>query len=167
MPGPIGNIVRTNVARNAYAAQSETLLICMLCDNDSRARTLAVDHILALRNGSDKGDTSVRLFEIPKIRFNCNFYYDMIDWERESVFEPVLTSSLTILELEAIKLEPLSIPKYPNHAQACERQVKQTTIAASKVAGFESRDGYIRAGASSRDKMPSFESKNDFSFNFC
>ena len=34
LKGPIAGIVQKNVARNAYAAQSGTLLTCMLCDTD-------------------------------------------------------------------------------------------------------------------------------------
>ena len=159
---PIADIVKKNVERNAYSAQSETLLLCMLCDSDPIARCLAVDRILSLRQGSETGDTSVRLFTVPQLVLNCKHYYDMIDWDKEDIFEPVLTSSLSLAELAAIKAEPLSIPNYPNHAQACERQVKQTSIAAMQVAGFESRDGYIRASAVSRKLMGKFESKQDF-----
>ena len=46
LKGPIAAIVKQNVARNAYAAQSETLLLCMLCDADPIPRTVAVDKIL-------------------------------------------------------------------------------------------------------------------------
>ena len=158
---PIADIVKKNVERNAYSAQSETLLLCMLCDTDPIARCLAVNRILSLRQGSEIGDTSVRLFTVPQLVLDCEHYYDMIDWDKEDIFEPVLTSSLSLAELAAIKSEPLSIPNYPNHAQACERQVKQTSIAAMQVAGFVSRDGYIRASAVSRKLMGKFESKQD------
>ena len=71
LKGPIADIVKKNVERNAYAAQSETLLLCMLCDSDSSARSLAVDKIITLRNGSDTRDTSVRLFEILIIKLTA------------------------------------------------------------------------------------------------
>ena len=163
---PVASIAKKNVERNAYAAQSETLLTCMLCDDDSTARAIAVEKIIALREGSEYGDTSVRLFEIPGLRFDSSQYYHMIDWSKEKIYEPVLTCGLSLAELEGIKSLPLSIPKYPNHAQACERQVKQTSIAAMQVAGYSSRDGYIRASASSRKLMGKFESKKDFAKNF-
>ena len=166
LKGPIADIVRKNVERNAYSAQSETLLLCMLCDTDSAARSFAVDKITTLRHGSQSGDTSVRLFEIPKIKFDSSRYYNMIDWDQEKIFEPVLTSNLSLAEVQDIKTEPLTIPKYPNHAQSCERQVKQTSIAAMQVAGFNHRDGYIRASATSRKLMGRFESKKDFVKNF-
>ena len=161
LKGPIAAIVKQNVARNAYAAQSETLLLCMVCDTDPIPRAVAVDKILKLRNGSDAGDTSVRQFDIPAIKFDCDIYHEMIDWSKEVILEPVLTSSLSIRELENIRVEAFTIPDYPNHAQACERQVKETSRAASLVAGFEGRDGYIRASAVSRKMMRKFETKKE------
>ena len=165
LKGPIAAIVKQNVARNAYAAQSETLLLCMVCDTDPIPRAVAVDKILKLRNGSDAGDTSVRQFDIPAIQFDCDIYHEMIDWSKEDIYEPVLTSSLSIRELENIRIEALTIPDYPNHAQGCERQVKETSRAAALVAGFEARDGYIRASAVSRKMMKKFETKKDFANN--
>ena len=78
LKGPIAAIVKKNVERNAYSAQSETLLVCMLCDSDPVARGLAVDKILSLRNGSESGDTTVRLFVVPEVRFESKHYYDMM-----------------------------------------------------------------------------------------
>ena len=89
----------------------------------------------------------------------------MIDWNKEDIFEPVLTCSFSITDLENIRKEPLTIPKYPNHAQACERQVKETSRAASLVTGFEGRDGFIRASSVSRRMMKKFETKKDFANN--
>ena len=166
MKSPIGAIVKKNVERNAYSAQSETLLVCMFCDSDPAARYLAVDKILSLRQGSESGSTSVRLFVVPELRFESKHYYDMIDWDQDDIFEPVLTSKLSLDEIEALRTEPLSIPFYPNHPQACERQVKQTSIAVMQVAGFAGRVGHIRASAISRRLMGEFESKKDFVKNF-
>ena len=45
-------------------------------------------------------------------------------------------------------------------------QVKATTKAAQVVAGFDARDGYIRAAQESRSMMPKFISKKDFKNNF-
>ena len=162
---PVATIVKENVKRNAYAAQSETLLTCMLCDTDPTARAIAVDRIVGIREGSEAGDTSVRVFKIPELIFDSSQYYNMIDWDKEDIFEPILTCNLSLAELESIKVDPLSLPKYPNHAQACERQVKQTSIAAMQVAGYSSRDGYIRASGSSRKLMGKYESKKDFANN--
>ena len=67
LKGPIAAIVKKNVERNAYSAQSETLLVCMFCDSDPAARYLAVDKILSLRQGSESGSTSVRLFVVPEL----------------------------------------------------------------------------------------------------
>ena len=39
-------------------------------------------------------------------------------------------------------------------------------LGASKVAGFEARDGFLRASGISRQLLPKFESKHDFEHNF-
>ena len=57
----------------------------MLCDTDPVPRSLAVDKILKLRDGSDVGDTSVRQFNVPTIKFDCKNYQDMIDWNKEDI----------------------------------------------------------------------------------
>ena len=111
----------------------------MLCDSNSVPKSLAIEKILLLRDGSDVGDTSVRQFNVPAIKFDCKNYQEMIDWNKEDIFEPVLTCSFSITDLENIMKEPLTIPKYPNRAQACERQVKETSRAASLLTGFEGR----------------------------
>ena len=128
-------------------------------------RSLAVDKILELRQSSDIGDSSVRQFDVPVIKFGSAKYYEMIDWSKEKEFEPILTCSLSVLELENIRDDPFTIPDYPNHAQGCERQVKETSRAASMVAGFEARDGFIRASGVSRKMMKKFETKKDFANN--
>ena len=138
----------------------------MLCDTDPIIRSKAVDLILRVRSGSEYGDMSVRTYEKPKVNIDCSTYHDLIDWETEEVLEPVFTFKLTTEALLDLKEKPLDIPKMPHHAQAMERQVKVTTRAAKNVAGFQSRDGYIRAIQESRKRMSSFDTKKDFIYNF-
>ena len=45
------------------------------------------------------------------------------------------------------------------HTQSCERAVKETTVAASKVFGFERRDGLIKSKLKSRKLVPIIKSK--------
>ena len=90
----------------------------------------------------------------------------MIDWKKEMIYEPVVTVKMSKAELLSLKDTPLSLPHYPSNTQSVERLVKQTTRAASLVAGHEARDGFLRASAMSRQLLPKFESKRDFENNF-
>ena len=90
----------------------------------------------------------------------------MIDWNKEALYEPAITTSFSAVDLEKLKLAPLILPKYPAHIQSVERLVKQTSRAALSVAGYPARDGFLRASAKSRELMPSFGSKQDYQNNF-
>ena len=163
---PVLSIAKKNVAQNAYWAHPEVLLVAMLADNSKSIRNKAVEKILSLRGDSDFGDNQPRLYEVPQLKFNANCYTDMIDWKQEKIYEPVLTVKMSKEELLALKDSPLNLPRYPSNTQSVERLVKQTSRAASSVAGFDARDGFLRASATSRMLLPKFESKKDFENNF-
>ena len=90
----------------------------------------------------------------------------MIDWNTEDIYEPVLTVKMSREELLGLKKAPLALPRYPSNTHSVERLVNQTSRAASSVAGFDARDGFLRASATSRELLPKFESKKDFQNNF-
>ena len=69
-------------------------------------------------------------------------------------------------EIKSLQNSPLVIPPFPCHTQSVERLVKQTSRASAAVAGYSSRDGFLRASAVSREMLPKFESKKDFENNF-
>jgi hypothetical protein len=54
-------------------------------------------------------------------------------------------------------------PEFPCHTQAVQWHMKLVTEVAKVVCGQKSRDGFIRARVSSRQLIPTFESKCDFS----
>ena len=163
---PVLSIVRENISQNAYWAHPEVLLLAMLADKDTVTRSKAVDRVLLLRGDSDHGDDQPRLYHVPLLKFTAKSYPDMIDWKAEDIYEPVLTVKMSREELLGLKKEPLALPRYPSNTQSVERLVKQTSRAASSVAGFEARDGFLRASATSRELLPKFESKKDFQNNF-
>ena len=165
LPKDIQTIARENIARNAYWAHPENLLLSMLTDNDEKVRQKAVDKIIALRGNEEYGDKNKRRFVIPKLNFAATDYTTMIDWQEETLYEPILVTSLSSAEVLNISSAPLVLPKYPAHTQSVERLVKQTTRAAETVAGYSARDGFLRASAKSREIMPKFESKQDFKNN--
>ena len=163
---PVLSSSRENISWNAYWAHPEVLLLSMLADQSKSIRVKAVDKILSLRGESDQGDDQPRLYELPKLKFDAKSYSEMIDWKTEQISEPVLTVKMTKHELLSLKDSPLELPRYPSNTQSVERLVKQTTRAASSVAGFQARDGFLRASATSRALLPKFESKKDFENNF-
>ena len=166
LPKDIQSIATENIARNAYWAHPECLLLSMLSDTDEKVRVMAVDKIQGIRGDKECGDNYTRKFNIPRLNFKATKYTEMIDWKLEAVHEPSLTTSLSSDELSAIKSTPLTLPRYPYHTQSVERLVKQTTRAAGAVAGYSARDGFLRASAKSRELMPRFESKQDYENNF-
>jgi hypothetical protein len=50
----------------------------------------------------------------------------------------------------------------PCHTQAVERCIKLVTEASAAVCGTAARDGFIRVRNEARNKMPRFETKNNF-----
>ena len=162
---PVLSIAKENIARNAYWAHPEVLLLAMLADQKESIRSKAVDKILSVRGDLDYGDSRPRLYEVPVLKFNARSYTEMIDWKTEAIYEPVFTVSINKDELLSLKYSPLSLPRYPSNTQSVERLVKQVSRAASSVAGYEARDGFLRASATSRQLLPKFESKKDFENN--
>ena len=141
----------------------------MLTDEDKNVRKIAVEKIMNLRKASDnpdKGDISVRKFVVPALNYNCKTFYDMIDFDKEVVYEPNLTADLTMADLEQIKDEKLIVKKFSNNNQGIERLVKQTSRACQRVSGWARRDGYLRASAKSRALMAKFDSKRNYENNF-
>ena len=163
---PVLSIAKKNIAQNAYWAHPEVLLVAMLADKNQSIRSKAVEEIIKLRGDSDLGDDQPRLYHVPQLKFTAKCYSEMIDWKLEVIYEPVLTVKMSMEELLALKDSPLIMPRYSSNTQSVERLVKQTSRAASSVAGFEARDGFLRASATSRILLPKFESKRDFENNF-
>ena len=80
----------------------------------------------------------------------------MLDWDQESVTEPILTTNMSLHELDSLKESSLKLDSYPSHSQGCE---------SAKVVGWVARDGYIRHSGLSRSLMKNFDSKQDFMDN--
>ena len=157
----VQRIVWPYVMSSAWYAFSENILETMLSSKDQKDREFAVTKILEIRNGNDKGDTNVRVRKTPAIDINTTNLKELIDWNKEEVFEPVLTCSLTIDELKEFVAKPMDVPKFPVHGQSIERTVQMVTKAASLVYGHEKRDGFIRSTIEHRKVMPSNNSKKD------
>ena len=77
----------------------------------------------------------------------------------ENRLEPIQTCLVPTSELDQYIKSPFPKPDAHCHTQACERVVKETTIAAGKVFGFEKRDGYIRSKLKSRKLVSEIKTK--------
>ena len=144
---------------SAWYAHSEMVLQTMLCSSDERERSFAVAQIRDIRDGQDKGDTSVRFRKHPILNMQAATLADLINWE--DAHEPVLTCDIPSDELQQFIETPMEVPSFPVHGQSIERCVKEVTAAAMHVYGSDRRDGYIRARAAHRQLMPKFISKKD------
>ena len=75
--------------------------------------------------------------KIPNINLETTTLRGLIDWEKEKLYEPILTCSLSLNELDGLRGTPFSCPYYCNHTQSTERAVQQVTQAAESVCGPE------------------------------
>ena len=149
------------VRSGAWFAHSECLLLSLLSSSDKDDREFAVAEILKLRAESDKGDRSVRNRKTPTINLAASNMKDLIDWNKETISEPVFTCDFSRLQLEDLRVNPFLCPYYCNHTQSTERAVQQVTQAAESVCGQEKRDGYVRARIAHRETVPAFNIKKD------
>ena len=133
-----------------------------MCSEDDEDRKFAVEKILALRDGSDVGDSTPRQFEPPNLNLKAVGKTDLIDWKAGKITESVLTSHLAIDEIEAVRTDKLEIPHFPSHSQSVERMIREMTDACGSVAGTEARDGLIRARLASRASYSKADTKRDF-----
>ncbi|XP_065676742.1 uncharacterized protein LOC136092430 [Hydra vulgaris] len=158
-----GIVIKT-VKRSAWFAFSECIIQTLLCSNNEEERKFGVQKILEIRGEGDDntqfGDDSVRSRKTPCINTDADKLTNLIDW-KDSLYEPLLTTSLTTHEIRNFFYQPMVVPDRPCHSQSIERCVKQVTEACSKTYSHEKREGYIRA----QDVSRSFMSKNNSKFN--
>ena len=126
-------------------------------------RELAWRRILKCQSNSSM---ERRKFVEPKVLFDAEHCYEMINWQAATISEPPVTCCLSNATIEIyVKLQMLPsllFPKFPCHTQAVEKAVKLVTEASACVVDCSERDGYIIAKLQSRKKMPQFNSKKDF-----
>ena len=159
----VKDIVFPVTQRNAFYAHPENLLFCMINDKSSVIRELGWRRIKKARE-LNKGKT-VRMFHVPKLNFEATSYTDLISWQTVHITEPPITRHVDDKELDILiqSKEKKQFPSFPCHTQAVERCVKLVTEASFSVCGQKSRDGFIRSRIESRKKMPTFETKRQFS----
>ena len=96
-PRRVKEIVVPVINRGAYHAHSENILLSLLVSKDKEERNIAVDVITRIRQGSDKGDKSVREFRVPDLNWKARSLVELIAWSdpNHPTHEPVLTCDMT------------------------------------------------------------------------
>ncbi|XP_050514600.1 uncharacterized protein LOC126889917 [Diabrotica virgifera virgifera] len=159
-------VVDPVIERNAFFAHPENLLLSMIVDESAHIRELRLRRIIKSRTVASNKKL-VRTFKPPKLNFQENEYYEIIDWTTTAISPPPLLRRVSDEEMWA-KISTANTPeewnfhKFPCHTQAVERCVKLVTEASSKLVGAKNRDGFIRTTLLSRASMLSFSSKQDF-----
>ena len=66
--------------------------------------------------------TVIREFVTPKLNFDAHEYYEMLDWTKEQVSEPPLTTDISEgdirLYVNTFEDTTLEFPRFPCHTQA-------------------------------------------------
>jgi len=122
----------------------------MLTDDKPAIRELAFKKILAAR-ADDESRLRLRVFEVPRIVFTANEYYEMIDWSVCQRYEPPLTKHIDqqLLQNYAAKdtvVPTISFPSFPCHTQAVERCVRLVTEASASVCVEQRVTGLLNRG---------------------
>lgn len=170
LPNQYLNIVKVSISRNAFMAHPENFVLALLNDDDTDVRREAWLRILSARNTNSNG-TGVRFFKVPKLNFECTSYKDLITFHSAN---PPLLRDLRLNEeiIDFMASKPIldhdigfDLMKIPLHTQAVERSVKVVTEASRHVCGEDKRDKWIVNTLHSRNVMPTFNSKKEFSFS--
>ena len=136
----------------------------MLEDERTHIRELGLRRILKARKTDWK--SKIRHFELPKLNFKAEEYFDMIQWNYP--LEPPATLNLSNEDIATLIASGshFEIGKLPCHSQAVERHVRLVTEASLALCGTEARDGFIRSRIKSRNELPKFDTKVNF-FGSC
>lgn len=155
LKGEDKKIVEKSIQQNGFFAHPENILLAMVYDDDLRVRGRAVNLLKYV-------STTERQFVVPKINFKATKYENMVSWESIEITRPPLFSGFK--ELMNLKESPYGeeVRSIPCHSQAVERGVKLVTEASASVVE-SNRHGFILNTIHSRQKMPAFNTKKDFS----
>ena len=157
------------IHRNAYFVHPENLLLAMLTDHRPHIREMSLRRVMKARAAKPAHlSGQIRWFKVPaQLIFDAVEYFDMFDSAVCPISEPPVIKAMTDAELKdliTMDVTPtVTFSKFPCQTQAFERNIKLVNEAVKAVYGQKSRDGFIRACFASRQLMPTFESKYEFS----
>ena len=88
LPSAVTNIVKPYIARNAYFAHPENVLLAMMMDDDSHKGAKVVRIILNSREQKSDIGLQIRKFNVPVINFDANDWDELINWDNVTITEP-------------------------------------------------------------------------------
>ena len=88
------------IQRNGYFSQSEKFLLAMVNDESMIVRELGLRRVLHSRKLCKGPLTKIRAFKVPKINFDADIYYEMIDWQNVEMAPPPLLHDFTNDEID-------------------------------------------------------------------
>ena len=121
----VRDTVTPYIQSGAWFAHPEAILVSLLASPVFKDREFAVKQILKIRGDSDLGDIRPRDRVTPFLVMEATTLIGLIDWDKDTVHEPVFSCKLTQAEIQHIVEKPMDIPYYPLHTQSTERAVKQ------------------------------------------
>ena len=136
------NVLRQTWQRGAYCLHPEYLLQSMLWSKELDLRKKAVKIILAIRQGSDKGDSSFQTRHNgerlnPPVNWLADSIEDIILWEQvdKQCLEPPLSCPISTEDLKkfATPEHKMQVPEFPVHSQAVERAIKRLSSVSCEV----------------------------------
>ena len=95
LPKEVAAIVKPYIARKAYYAHPENLLLAMMTDSNQVKRQKAVNTVLNIRAAKSSNWSVIREFKVPIIDFNASEWHEMIDWDNTAIEELPLSPHLT------------------------------------------------------------------------
>lgn len=159
-------IVSQVCKNNSYFAHSENLILAMIFDENPSIRRMGYNKIIHSRNESGEEFGIVRNYIAPRIMFEAENFYDLIDWSMPYT-EPPFTCSKSYDNIKHLAetcdiIENSMIEHVACHIQSTERHVQIVSQVSTAVAYKTRREGMIHAKLASHEKRPKFESKKDF-----
>lgn len=167
------SIVHDSIARNAFFAHPESIILAMVDDEDENIRQNGWQKVLRARL-TTLNNEKVRTFKVPTINFECQSYTDMVDMDSALNTDPPILEEIEVREnnIEFLASRKITdhdfgnfLREIPSNTQAVERCVQLVAQSAKNVCGEEARDGMIVNTLASRNVMNKIDSKQDYNFD--
>ena len=157
LPAEERKIISPVFERGFFWGHSEQLLLGCLASPDVSVRALAVSRIFKLRKcqtsqsstqkgkgNKRKGNSNVRIFNIPKPVYEANHFSKMINWKTEQITVPPYLRSYTDEQIRKFLSEPLVIA-IPSNSQHVERYIQLIAKNSTRASSSKLRDGLCKA----------------------
>ncbi|KAG7161769.1 hypothetical protein Hamer_G007414, partial [Homarus americanus] len=150
MPQRSKTIANKVLHRNSFFAHPENILMFMRHGDEHRIRELGWRILKARSKQSPAGE--IRAFAVPKLIYDSQNYFEMINWQMAEVTEPTVTKTIP----------DARIKEFVETGEPRSRLIKLVTEASASVSGIGEREGFIHSRLHSRTKIPRFDSKKDY-----